>query len=135
MPAGLSDGPVVALTTSGWDVVESLDMNRVREFGAGVLAVRASMTGLPGLRSQQSFLFPGVLECDPITVTSSDPRSPPTVVQIADRRRQPVSSRCRSGSRFGSPGCHCRNSASVEPEAALLRIDNSDRRPSVAALL
>jgi heme-degrading monooxygenase HmoA len=44
-------------------------MNRVREFGAGVLAVRASMTGVPGLRSQQSFFFPGVLECDPITVT------------------------------------------------------------------
>ena len=27
-----------------------------------VAAVRASMTGVPGLRSQQSFLFPGVLE-------------------------------------------------------------------------
>jgi heme-degrading monooxygenase HmoA len=69
MPADLADGPVVALTTSGWNVGEGLDMNRVREFGAGVLAVRASMTGVPGLRSQQSFFFPGVLECDPITVT------------------------------------------------------------------
>ena len=44
-------------------------MNRVREFGAGVLAVRASMTGVPRLRSQQSFFFPGVLECDPVTLT------------------------------------------------------------------
>jgi hypothetical protein len=69
MPADLADGPVVALTTSGWNVGEGLDMNRVREFGAGVLAVRASMTGVPGLRSQQSFFFPGVIEYDPITVT------------------------------------------------------------------
>jgi hypothetical protein len=69
MPADLGDGPVVALTTSGWSVGEGLDMNRVREFGAGVLAVRASMTGVPGLRSQQSFFFPGVLAYDPITVT------------------------------------------------------------------
>lgn len=69
MPADLADGPVVALTTSGWHVGEGLDMNRVREFGAGVLAVRASMTGVPGLRSQQSFFFPGALECDPLTLT------------------------------------------------------------------
>ena len=68
-PADLADGPVVALTTSGWNVAEGLDMNRVREFGAGVLAVRASMTGVPGLRSQQSFFFPGVLECDPLTLS------------------------------------------------------------------
>jgi hypothetical protein len=27
------------------------------------------MTGVPGLRSQQSFFFPGVLECDPVTLT------------------------------------------------------------------
>lgn len=62
-------GAVVAVTTSGWNVSDGLDMNRVREFGAGVLAVRASMTGVAGLRSQQSFFFPGVLECDPITLT------------------------------------------------------------------
>jgi hypothetical protein len=67
--ADLSAGPVVALTTSGWNVGEGLDMNRVREFGAGVLAVRASMTGVPGLRSQQSFFFPGVLAYDPLTIT------------------------------------------------------------------
>jgi hypothetical protein len=64
-----ADGGVVALTTSGWDVGKDLDMNRVRDFGTGVLAVRASMTGVAGLRSQQSFFFVGVLEYDPITVT------------------------------------------------------------------
>ena len=63
------DSAVVALTTVGWNLGAGLDMNRVREFGAGVLAVRASMTGVPGFRSQQSFFFPGVLECDPCTVT------------------------------------------------------------------
>ena len=68
-PVDLVDGAVVALTTSGWNVGQGLDMNRVREFGAGVLAVRASMTGVSGLRSQQSFFFPGVLECDPLTLT------------------------------------------------------------------
>ena len=68
-PADLVDGAVVALTTSGWNVGEGLDMNRVRDFGAGVLAVRASMTGVAGLRSQQSFFFPGVLEWDPLTLT------------------------------------------------------------------
>src|SRR4051812_41823054 len=68
-PADLVDGRVVALTTVGWNVGEGLDMDRVREFGAGVRAVRASMTGVPGLQSQQSFFFPGVLECDPLTLT------------------------------------------------------------------
>jgi heme-degrading monooxygenase HmoA len=68
-PADTTHRGVVALTTSGWRVEEGLDMNRVREFGAGVLAVRASMTGVPGLRSQQSFFFPGVIEWDPITLT------------------------------------------------------------------
>jgi hypothetical protein len=68
-PADLVEGAVVALTTSGWNVGEGFDMNRVREFGAGVLAVRASMTGVPGLRSQQSLFFPGVIECDPLTLT------------------------------------------------------------------
>lgn len=69
MPGDDDHEPVVALTTSGWNVGEGLDMNRVREFSAGVLAVRASMTGVTGLRSQQSFFFPGVLEWDPITIT------------------------------------------------------------------
>src|SRR5512134_3555720 len=63
------DGPVVALTTAGWNIGEGLNMNRVREFSAGVLAVRASMTGITGLRSQLSFFFPGVLAYEPVTIT------------------------------------------------------------------
>jgi hypothetical protein len=61
-------GPVVAVTTVGWNR-EGLDMNRVREFGAGVMAVRMSMTGVPGMHTQHSFFFPGVLALDPVTVT------------------------------------------------------------------
>jgi hypothetical protein len=61
--------PIVVLTTSGWNTSEGLDMNRVKEFSEGVLGVRASMTGVTGLHSQQSFFFPGVLAYDPITVT------------------------------------------------------------------
>jgi hypothetical protein len=61
-------GPVVALTTVGWNR-DGLDMNRVREFGAGVMAVRMSMTGVPGLKTQHSFFFPGVIEHDPLTVS------------------------------------------------------------------
>jgi hypothetical protein len=61
--------PIAIMTTSGWTVSESLDMNRVREFGNGVLGVRASMSGIAGLHSQQSFFFPGVLTYDPLTIT------------------------------------------------------------------
>lgn len=50
--------PIVVLTTSGWIVGDTLDMNRVKEFSEGVLGVRASMTGVDGLHSQQSFFFP-----------------------------------------------------------------------------
>jgi hypothetical protein len=61
--------PIAIVTTSGWTVCEGLDMNRVREFSNGVLGVRASMSGVAGLHSQQSFFFPGVLQYDPLTVT------------------------------------------------------------------
>ena len=61
--------PIVVITTAGWVVGDKLDMARVREFSNGVLGVRASMTGVDGLHSQQSFFFPGVLQHDPITVT------------------------------------------------------------------
>lgn len=66
---GNTDGPLVAITSAGWNTGDSLDMNRVREFSTGVLAVRVSMTAVPGLHSQQSFFFPGVLAIDPITVS------------------------------------------------------------------
>ena len=61
--------PIAIITTVGWVVGEKLDMARVREFSNGVLGVRASMTGVDGLHSQQSFFFPGVLQHDPVTVT------------------------------------------------------------------
>lgn len=64
-----SNTPIVVLTTSGWITGDHLDMNRVKEFSEGVLGVRASMTAINGLHSQQSFFFPGVLTYDPITVT------------------------------------------------------------------
>jgi hypothetical protein len=56
------------LTTVGWNP-EGLDVKRVVDFGAGVGAVRTSMTAVPGLRSQQSFFFPGGITRDPITLT------------------------------------------------------------------
>ena len=64
-----ADTPFVSITTSGWHICPELDMNRVREFSTGVLAVRASMTAMSGLHSQQSFFFPRGLEHDPMTIT------------------------------------------------------------------
>ena len=69
LPLPSADAPFVSITTSGWSVGPEFDMNRVREFSAGVLAVRASMTAMPGLHSQQSFFFPRGLEYDPATIT------------------------------------------------------------------
>lgn len=68
-PLPLPTSPIVIVTTVGWKVGESLDMNRVREFSNGVMGVRMSMTGVDGLHSQQSFFFPRVLEYDPLTIT------------------------------------------------------------------
>ena len=67
-PSDGPGGPVVAITTVGWHR-DGLDMNRVREFGAGAMAVRMSMTGVPGMHTQHSFFFPGVLDVDPLTIT------------------------------------------------------------------
>jgi hypothetical protein len=61
--------PIAIVTTVGWTLGEGFDMNRVADFGVGALGVRASMTGMEGLHSQQSFFFPGLLKHDPITVT------------------------------------------------------------------
>ncbi len=60
--------PVVVFTTAGWDQ-DGLDMARVQDFGTGVGAVRVSMTAVPGLRSQQTFFFPGIIALDPPTLT------------------------------------------------------------------
>ena len=61
--------PIVVITSVGWIPESFSDMDRIRDFGAGVAAVRISMTGVPGLHSQQTFSFPGGLVTDGITVT------------------------------------------------------------------
>jgi hypothetical protein len=63
--------PVVVFTTAGWNQ-DGLDVARVQDFGTGVGAVRVSMTAVPGLRSQQTFFFPGVIALDPPTLTFWD---------------------------------------------------------------
>jgi hypothetical protein len=68
-PQPAADEPIAILTSSGWSTGEGFDMNRVREFSTGVMAVRMAMSGIAGLISQQSFFFPRVLEYDPMTVT------------------------------------------------------------------
>jgi hypothetical protein len=62
--------PIVIITTVGWVLGPDLDMNRIAEFGKGASGVRVSMTGTPGLYSQESYFFPGAIQHDPLTVTS-----------------------------------------------------------------
>lgn len=63
--------PVVVFTTAGWNR-DGLDMARVQDFGTGVAAVRISMTAVPGLRSQHTFFFPGIIAIDPPTLSFWD---------------------------------------------------------------
>ncbi len=65
-PAG---APILIMTSAGFDVSEGTNMDPIRDFGSGVAAVRISMTGVPGLHSQQTFSFPGLFDIDGITVT------------------------------------------------------------------
>jgi hypothetical protein len=67
-PRGTS---VVVLTTIGWNR-DGLDMARVQDIGTGTAAVRISMTAVPGLRSQHTFFFPGIIAIDPPTLTFWD---------------------------------------------------------------
>lgn len=69
--APVSGAPVVVFTTAGWNR-DGLDMARVQDFGTGVAAVRISMTAVPGLRSQQTFFFPGIIALDPPTLSFWD---------------------------------------------------------------
>ena len=62
---------MVVFTTAGWNR-DGLDMTRVQDFGTGVAAVRISMTAVPGLRSQQTFFFPGIIAIDPPTLSFWD---------------------------------------------------------------
>jgi hypothetical protein len=63
--------PVVVFTTIGWNR-DGLDMARVQDVGTGTAAVRISMTAVPGLRSQHSFFFPGIIAIDPPTLSFWD---------------------------------------------------------------
>ena len=65
------DEPVVVFTTIGWNR-DGIDMARVQDIGTGTAAVRISMTAVPGLRSQQTFFFPGIIAIDPPTLTFWD---------------------------------------------------------------
>jgi hypothetical protein len=65
------DEPVVVFTTIGWNR-DGIDMARVQDVGTGTAAVRISMTAVPGLRSQQTFFFPGIIASDPPTLTFWD---------------------------------------------------------------
>ena len=65
------DEPVVVFTTIGWNR-DGIDMARVQDVGTGTAAVRISMTAVPGLRSQHTFFFPGIIALDPPTLTFWD---------------------------------------------------------------
>ena len=62
---------MVVFTTIGWNR-DGLDMARVQDIGTGTAAVRISMTAVPGLRSQQTFYFPGIIAIDPPTLSFWD---------------------------------------------------------------
>lgn len=73
-PVGAAPGrdePVIVFTTIGWNPA-GIDMARVQDIGTGTAAVRISMTAVPGLRSQQTFFFPGIIAIDPPTLSFWD---------------------------------------------------------------
>jgi hypothetical protein len=78
LPGPRVEGPMVVLTSVGWDLDEDFRVDDAIEFGERVIRVRESMgfpslgNDVPGLRSQQSFGFPGVIVDDPITLTFWD---------------------------------------------------------------
>ncbi len=69
-PPPAADEPIVVVTSIGWRMDAGFDPERVRAVGNGVSAIRAGMTAVPGLHSQQSFFFAGGVEHDPTTVTT-----------------------------------------------------------------
>ncbi len=64
--------PVLIVTSVGWSSFEPDDIERIKDFGGRVAAVRIGMTGIPGLISQQSFSLDGGLAWDGLTVTMWD---------------------------------------------------------------
>jgi len=61
--------PFAAITTSGWNNTDGVHKKRIQEFSTGVFAVRAAMTAVDGMHSQQGFFFPGIYKFDPLTVS------------------------------------------------------------------
>lgn len=61
--------PIIIVTSVGWNEGDGYDWDRISRFSQGVTGVRISMTGVPGLHSQQSFSFPEGFTWDGITVT------------------------------------------------------------------
>jgi len=68
-PELADSAPFVAITSAGWKNTDGANKKRISEFSTGVLAVRAAMTAVDGMHSQQSFFFPGVLKYDHLTVS------------------------------------------------------------------
>ena len=62
------ESPTLVLTSIGYNT-DNLDMTRVADVALGTGAIRASMTAVPGLYCQHSFVFPGVLTHDFITLS------------------------------------------------------------------
>ncbi len=65
-----ADEPMVAITSAGFRRGADFDPTRAAVFSEGVMAVRASMTAVDGLHTQQSFSFSGEREIDGVTVTT-----------------------------------------------------------------
>ena len=65
---GRPEGPFMVITSVGWTFDERFDPAKALDFAYGVGRVRATMDGLDGLHSQQSFSIQGSL-ADPMTVT------------------------------------------------------------------
>ncbi|MDH5759733.1 MAG: hypothetical protein OEZ65_09115 [Gemmatimonadota bacterium] len=70
VPPPAPDEPIVVMTSVGYRLGPGFDPARADAFSEGVMAVRASMTAVSGLHSQQSFSFSGNREVDGVTVTT-----------------------------------------------------------------
>jgi hypothetical protein len=113
-----ADAPFVSITSVGWVLGPGLDMERVRQFGAGVSAIRMSMTAVDGLYSQQSFFFPGALVLDPVTVTfwRDDPSARAFSYGAGVHRHQMDRLRAENlADRTSFTRCHVRHSAGAWP--------------------
>ena len=68
-PVPPDDEPILIMTSVGWNSTDGETRDRIMRFSEGVTAVRVSMSGVPGLASQQTFSLPGLFDWDGFTVT------------------------------------------------------------------